>query len=196
MAEQPPIVCPVCETQQPNAWFCAVCGKALHPLPKHLAGELPTPSLEDLEVTVLDPARTNVAVQVMEGLEPTLQPAAPPPPPETLSDLAPTRLADLPAVGGEPVPDVETTALVAAAEATPLAAVTCRICGTPWTPGTSRICGGCGVRLSIPEAYLAVKPGAVPARRVERTVCPGCSAREQVVGQRCNACGRTVPPRE
>lgn len=196
MAEQPLIDCPVCETRQPNAWFCAVCGRALHALPKHLAGDLPTPPLEELELTGLDPTRSNVAVQAMEDLEPTMQATATPVAGEPVPDFAPTALPEAAAVGGERVPDVETTRLVVEAETTPFAAVTCRICGTPWTPGTSRICGGCGVRLSVPEAYLAGKPEAPKARREERTVCPSCSARDQVVGERCNACGRPVKPRE
>lgn len=194
MADQPLIVCPVCETQQPNAWFCAVCGKALHPLPKHFVGEVPTPALDELEVTVLDPARTNVAVFELEGLDPTLLPAAPVPTP-SLPELEPTRAPDLPAVGEEPVPDFESTRLTGDAP-TPFAAITCRVCGTPWTPGASRICDGCGVRLSIPDAFLGTKPDAGPRVPVEKTICPSCSARDQVVGDRCRLCGRPVPAKE
>ena len=192
MADQPQIACPVCETRQPNAWFCAVCGKALHALPKHLP--VATPALEELELTVLDRSRANVAVQVVEGLEPTLFPEAPPPP-APLPEIEPTRL-EAPPVAAEPVPDFEANQLAGGDGATPLAGVTCRLCGTPWSPGASRICDGCGVRLSIPEAYLGTKPATAPRRPEEKTICPSCSARDQVVGDRCRLCGRFVPAKE
>jgi hypothetical protein len=194
MADTPSIVCPICETRQPNAWFCAVCGKALHPLPKHLAGNLATPALEDLEVTVLGPARANVAVEALEDLEPTARPAVPSPA-GWLPDLEPTRVPDAPALPGEPVPDREETRL-GAVEPSPYAPVTCRICGTPWVPGASRICDGCGVRLAIPDAFLGPKPGAPARRPLETAICPSCSARDQVVGQPCRMCGRIVPAKE
>jgi hypothetical protein len=155
---------------------------------------MPTPALEDLEVTVLDPSRTNVAVLEVDGLEPTLHPPLPAPT-APLPDVEPTRLSGLPPVAAEPVPDFEATGLPGEAPS-PYTAVTCRSCGMPWTPGASRICEGCGVRIAIPAAYLGRKPDPGPRRPEEKTVCPSCASREQVVGQTCRQCGRVVPAKE
>ncbi len=191
MADQPLIVCPVCETRQPNAWFCAVCGKALHALPKHLP--VATPALEDLELTVVDPARVNVAVYPIEGLEATRHaPVAAPADP--IPEVEPTIL-ESPSLPAETLPGFEATGLAPSEEHTAYGPVTCKVCGTPWVQGTSRFCARCGVRLSIPEEYLGVAPPEVEAPTEERVTCPSCSARGQVPGGRCLACGRIVPPR-
>lgn len=187
MADQPLVVCPVCETRQPNSWFCVVCGKALHVLPKHVP--VTTPALEDLELTGLDAPRTNIAVQSLEGFESTHHVAAPSPAGPVSDgesvDFDITLVSDLEdsdTAGGEPV--------------TPLAPVTCRACGTPWTPGASRICDGCGMRLTIPGTGPGSRSLADPTRPEERAPCPSCGARDQGVGERCRNCGHFVPPEE
>jgi hypothetical protein len=190
MAETPSIVCPVCFTSQPNAWFCAVCGKALHDLPRHLPVE--TPTLPNLELTAAGPV-VNAAVVPLEGLEPTHHEPAPEPR-GRIAEVVPTA-ADLPEVPGEPLPGFEPTAVVAPSAPTPLGPVACRYCGTPWVPGTSRVCDRCGGRIAVPEAYLRAGEEGKPAE-APRVVCPSCGAGEQVPGRRCAGCGGPVPVAE
>jgi DNA-directed RNA polymerase subunit RPC12/RpoP len=187
MAETPSIVCPVCSTSQPNAWFCVVCGKALHDLPKHLPVE--TPVLPDLELTAAAPV-VNAAVVPLEGLEPTHH-APEPAPFGRIADVEPTAAAEVPM---EPLPGFEPTAVAAPSAPTPYGPVVCRYCGTPWTPGTSRVCDRCGGRIVVPDAYLGAGEGEPAEGR--HVVCPSCGAWEQVPGRRCVGCGGTVPAAE
>ncbi len=175
------IVCPVCEHAQESGAACEVCGKRL------AAGAAAIP-----------------AVAPVEGLEPTLHPAAAAPV-ERVAELEPTRHPAAEAAP-EPVPDVEATAAPPVdVDAAPLAdvertgaagipddgptllpmIVTCRYCRSPAMPG-ERICAQCGMRLPVlPEGE---RPPEGPAS-VRCTSCGALAA----PGGRCPSCGGRIP---
>jgi hypothetical protein len=177
------IVCPVCEHAQAQGAECEVCGKRL------LAGVAPS----------------DLAIPLMEGIEPTLQGAVDAPP-ERVPELEPTRLdttaaaaapaldvtPDLEAtraapvdVQVAPVPDVERTAMEIPGDvptAVP-AFVTCRYCRTPAMPG-ERICSRCGMKLPLVAASTGNSAPVVDRTctcgtpiRPGASLCPSCGAR-------------------
>lgn len=181
----PLITCPVCFTQQPNAWDCAVCGVGLHDKPRHWA--VPLEPVEGLEITSLETAG-NVAVEAMPDLETTALDDGVEPLPESVDELETTAFEPVQALPPSYVPEFEPTALDArepGAEA--LAAVACRYCGTPWPPGSSIFCGRCGMRVGsrAPASSAAVEVGGEAA-------CRACGSPGQPLGGLCGDCGQPV----
>jgi len=175
------IVCPVCEHAQAQGAECEVCGKRL------FAGVAPS----------------DLAIPLIEGIEPTLQGAVDAPP-ERVPELEPTRFAavgatpalevtpDLEAtraapvdVQVAPVPDVERTAMEIPGDvptAVP-AFATCRYCRTPAMPG-ERICSRCGMKLPLMAATTGDSAPVVANTctcgtpiRPGASLCPSCGAR-------------------
>lgn len=179
----PSIVCPVCHTQQPNAWDCVVCGGSLHDKPKHW--QVPVAPLEGLETTAL-PDTGNLALDRLEGLEITSHTEAPPPAlGGRLEGLEPTGFETTAFEGpGETLEALEPTSHGVEALPSPLLPVTCRYCGTPWREG-SIFCRGCGVRVTTLQK---APEGAEPAT----VTCSHCGTLGQVPGRPCIGCGHGV----
>ncbi len=170
------VVCPVCEHTQAAGTECEVCGHRLRA-----------------------PLDADQPVAVMDGLESTLQPAAPEPPPEVVPGLELTGAAPVEVPGGDRVADLEQTGNAPvdppidalpvertgdgapADERTPYPAmVNCRYCRTPAAPG-EKLCSRCGMRRPLPSAPAAAPPAGVGPQRGSGGV--------PVVGPRCPACG-------
>jgi hypothetical protein len=124
-----------------------------------------------------------VAEPTLAELEPTLQASAGEVALERVPELEPTLAARVEAAG-ELVPDLEPTSAPASLDAPSLLPPlpTCRYCRTPAAPG-ERICGRCGMRLSVAIPATAVTG---PKDRlcscgtpVTRAICPACGARNQ-----------------
>ncbi len=183
----PQIVCPVCHTQQDNAWDCVVCGASLHDRPKHWA--VPVQQVEGLETTRLDEAG-NVALDRMPGLELTSVDDGIEPLPDGLEGLEPTHFEtqDVP-VQTEPVPAFEATALDEKVAAPVPAAIACRYCGTSWQQGMSVFCGRCGMRVGAAPGAAAKRLTAADG---DLATCRGCGLPEQRVGSLCGSCQQPV----
>lgn len=197
MTAQPTIVCPFCETSQPNAWDCSSCGRPLHDRPKNVAVQVET--VDGLEQTRLDPTAMPAAEALLEGLETTSIIDS-----RTIAtDGADPNVEQTALVDSSAIPEgteaVELEATRIADEAPSLLAfeVTCRFCNTPWRPGQSRFCTGCGMKVEVPAPMLAqVAPLTAKETKAEedlrRIVCPICGARQQLPGTTCTSCGMLV----
>jgi hypothetical protein len=175
------IVCPVCEHAQPGGLECEMCGR---PLTAPAQADLGEPMLEGLEPTLLGDAGPPAAEEAFPDLEPTGH--APVPAParsgdDLLAELEPTRSAPTAAPAPDAVPDMERLAgPMPDEERTPFPAlVTCRYCGTEGGLG-ERLCGRCGMRLPVPDAFPAAALEEEGAR---------CGCGMVVTGSRCPACG-------
>lgn len=171
------VVCPLCEHAQAGGTECEVCGR-------RLAGA----AASEAEITPL------------EGLEPTLAPAAAPPPAVIVPDLEVTAHAPVGPARAETIPDLEPTPAAPVDVAVePLAGVdrgldglpddaptpypavvVCRYCRTEAALG-DRLCARCGMRL--PAVALVSAP---PSEAEKPTTC---SCGVPVRGPRCPACG-------
>lgn len=183
MSAAPQIVCPVCFTQQDNAWDCAACGSPLHERPKHWA--VPVDPVEGLELTALGDGG-NAAAEPMPDLEPTAADDGVEPLPEVLEDLEVTRYEDAPEPLPEALPAFEPTALDTREAAAPAGPIACRYCGTPWREGSSVFCAGCGMRVSARAATRA------PVGDADLRTCRGCGMPEQVLGTLCKSCQQPI----
>ncbi len=142
----PQIICPFCHSRQPNAWDCAVCGRALHerptsqglqvaPLPElelHRqadVGDVPDAPVDGLELTALADGSGGDAA-ALEGLEPTL-----------LDDGGNVALPQDPSL------EIEHTQLDDGPMKLAPGPVICRYCGTPWRDGSSIFCARCAMRI-------------------------------------------------
>ena len=171
------IVCPVCFTQQPNAWDCAVCGAALHDKPKHWA--VPVEQVEGLEITRFDDPG-NLALEPMPGLERTGLDDGWEPLPEEVEGLEPTHFEASGPVVPEPIPTLEPTALAAPEGHAAPQGTSCRYCGTPWDPRGSVFCSRCGLRVHTrPRQEAKMETGVT---------CPGCGMPDQESGSFCRSC--------
>jgi hypothetical protein len=170
-------VCPVCEHAQEHGAECEVCGKSL----RALGGvDLPVALLDGLEPTALG-GPVEVSATPIAELEPTAAAPVAAPPSSPFQDLQPTAMERVEATG-EPVPDMEQTALPASADARtelPLFPI-CRYCRTEAGPGEMR-CNRCGMRLT---GLAPPRPATIEAVRycscgtpVTRSTCPACGAR-------------------
>lgn len=174
------ITCPLCGTEQPNAWDCSACG---HPLHERPALHVDVAALAELEPTRRADAG-NVGVELLPGLETTsVGPVEAPDAP--LLEIEATCLPDVHAAG-ETLPGLETTALEPPAEPTPQAQVSCRTCGTPWQPAWGIFCPRCGKR--VPAVRAAPRPEVVQEARA----CPSCGTPRQRIGDPCTGCGQKV----
>lgn len=182
------VTCPVCEHQQQAGAECEVCGKALG----GVAAGVP------------------VAVQRLEGLEPTAPGEAGEVPVERLGELEVTR-HESPEVPVQRLAEVEQNALPAGPDAPlerlelsedraaddgqrtalPTGPVTCRYCRNVQTSGL--LCNTCGMRLPrLAGAEVApVSAGGAPSDTVWAR-CRSCGAPARA-GDRCGDCGREVP---
>lgn len=175
------ITCRVCETVQPNAWYCATCGMPLHTIP---SPEWVDPPPQGFEPTQLDEA--NVEAAPVPGLEVTRYDdvpelaSLPVPGLEHGSETPPEYELLTPVI--QPVPGFEPTSDTF--ETTPIdpqAAVRCEWCGYPQASG--RVCDYCGrartrVLRSVEgegddESLVAVC-GACGARGANGRACPVC----------------------
>ncbi|HYD39745.1 MAG TPA: hypothetical protein VEB43_02865 [Anaeromyxobacter sp.] len=174
------VVCPLCEHPQAGGTECEVCGRRLPGAPA-----------------------AEGAIPPLEGLEPTLAPAAADAPAMAVPDLQVNAYAPVDAAWADPVPDLEPTpAAPVDVSVEPLpgmdramdglpadgptpypAVVLCRYCRTEAAPG-ERICGRCGMRL--PAVALVQPP---PADEPLRT----CTCGVPVRGPRCPSCGARTP---
>jgi hypothetical protein len=170
------ITCPLCEHAQAEAGECEICGYALG---SGSGAAARPPPMDGLERAGYAPAPAVHALPV-EGLEPTAHarvgPVVAPP-----LELEPTGAApldvDAPALDG-----LERTAADPVDDPTPMSAfVACRYCRTPALPG-ERICGRCGMRLSL-AAGGSKEPVGGAGRAcgcgalVRGRACPSCGAR-------------------
>jgi hypothetical protein len=178
------IVCPVCEHPQAQGAECEVCGKRL--VAGVSAADLAIPLVEGLEPTLQ--GAVDAPSDHVPELEPTLldtaAATAAAPAFDVTPDLEATRAAPVD-VQVAPVPDVERTAMELPGDvptALPVFA-TCRYCRTPAMPG-ERLCSRCGMRLPLVAAPAG---DAVPevlrtctcgtAVRPGASLCPACGAR-------------------
>lgn len=177
------ITCRVCETVQPNAWYCATCGLALHTIP---SPEWVDPPPDGFERTHVDDP--SVAVEPIPGLEVT-------------------RYDDVAAVASDDVPEIERASetsleldlltpqveTVPGLEPTsdtferlpvdPQAATRCEWCGYP--QATGRVCDHCGrARTRVLNAVEGDRDSLV-------VVCAACGARG-ASGRACPVCGEPV----
>lgn len=186
------VVCPVCEHAQEFGLECEQCGRNL----THLGPSLDGPP---------------VSIEVLDGLEPTVQPVDAPAgealqglepthwakasaPAETLADLDVHRVAQAPPLPAERVEGFETFR-ADASEPTPLPVgpVACRYCGYLQAQGL--MCDRCGMRLprrpttddDVVEGMPLYEEPPLGAR------CAGCGVAALVDG-RCRACGRKACP--
>lgn len=175
------VVCPLCEHAQAGGTECEVCGR-------RLPGGGPA---------------AEGAIPLLDGLEPTLAPAAADAPLAAVPDLEVTSHAPVSAARADPVPDLEPTpAAPVDVSVDPLpgvdrgldglpadgptphpALVVCRYCRTEAAPG-ERICGRCGMRL--PAVARVAPPPVEEQGRV-------CTCGLPVRGPRCPACGARTP---
>jgi hypothetical protein len=176
------IVCPVCEHAQPQGAECDLCGKRL------VAGvseaDLAIPVVDGLEPTLCPPA--DAVEEKMPELEPTLRGAGDATFVEDRTpDLEATRAAPVD-VDSPPAPDLERTQAGIPDDPPTLVpeVAVCRYCRTPASPG-DRLCARCGVRLPVPPAAAGAGRGG-PAPRVcscgttvrpDASLCPSCGAR-------------------
>jgi hypothetical protein len=173
------VVCPLCENAQAGGTECEVCGRRLPAGPEAAA---PVALLEGLEPT-LAPAAADLPAALIPDLEvtsfaPTGAPAA-----QLVPDLEPTPAAPV-EVAVEPMVGVERSLEGLPADApTPYpAVVVCRYCRTEAAVG-ERICGRCGMRLPA-VALVPPPPTADEEPRlcscgtpVRGSLCPSCGAR-------------------
>jgi hypothetical protein len=180
----PMITCPLCGTQQPNAWDCSACG---HPLHERPVQAVQVALLPDLEATRQD-SSGNVALEEVPGLEATAVDAvdAPDAPLLELETTAVSRRAEV-LVAAEVVPGLEATALEPAAEPTATGGVVCRYCSTPWQAAYGIFCPRCGMRVPAVQSVPKAQAGDAGARP-----CPGCGTPGQTVGAHCTTCGQKV----
>lgn len=184
MSAAPQIVCPVCFTQQDNAWDCAVCGSALHDRPKHWA--VPVEQVQELEPTLFGDAG-NVSLEPMPDLELTSADDGVEPLPDMLDGLELTRYDDVPEPLPDAVPAFEPTAIDAPAPAAVPGPVACRYCGTPWQAGMSVFCARCGMRVASRPAPAPVRADASAVR-----TCRGCGMPDQALGSLCKSCQQPI----
>jgi hypothetical protein len=190
-----PVTCEVCETPQPPATVCAVCGLPLHvPRGVRLVGDPPIVPMPDLEPTRFDEAIDYGSVAIPD-LEPTVMEAAPELPPFYLPGFESTtdQLLDLP--GEDPVmPDLERTSEPFLKSAPPPAGqpAGCPYCGFEQASG--RMCNNCGrsrIRVLPPEP--AVKAVSKDDASIVR--CRSCGAKVPLF-KLCSDCGMPLPDLE
>lgn len=175
------VVCPLCEHAQAGGTECEVCGRRLSGGPA-AGGAIPL--LDGLEPT-LAPAAADAPVAVFPDLEVTSHAPAGPARAELVPDLVPTPAAPVGVVDVELVPGVDRglDGLPTDGPTPYPALVVCRYCRTEAAAG-ERICGRCGMRL--PAAALAAPP---PVEEQDRM----CTCGVPVRGPRCPACGARTP---
>ena len=137
------IVCPLCEHAQAPADACQVCGR---PLARTASAAGEVPRLADLEPTRLEGVPA-VAVEAVEGLEPTLLDAPETVPAGNATWIDQTAGPRLGAVPVEPL-EVERNPHEPLRARDPFAAVICRYCTTAAAPGEA-FCGRCGMKLEV-----------------------------------------------
>ncbi len=163
------MICPVCEHNQDFGVECEVCGKALG-------------GLDDL-------GPPPVQIQVVEGLEATLQSPLGEVPVEKMGELEVTRFA---AVNIEKVADLSEDRVPDDGQRTPVATgpVTCRYCRNVQATGT--MCDRCGMKLPVIAAESDLIVGKIIGDFESKVRCRSCGAPSKA-GERCGDCGREVP---
>lgn len=174
------VVCPVCEHAQAGGLECEVCGR---PLPTAPQAALAIAPLEGLEPTLQPAAAEAAGGEGVPGLEPTLQPAAAAADGEAVPGLERTPAAPVdPTI--EPIADVERLGEGTHDLPTLIPAViVCRYCRTPAAPG-EKLCGRCGMRLPT------LGPAAAAPQREEPTRL--CTCGTPIRGPLCPSCGARV----
>jgi hypothetical protein len=179
------IVCPVCEHPQEQGFECDVCGKRL--VPGVSPADLAIPVVEGLEPTLQSPV--DAREERVPDLEPTLRDAG-----DAMFADDPT--PDLEATSAAPVdvvadlaPDIERTDAGIPDDApTPMPEfVTCRYCRTPAQPG-ERLCARCGVRLPVLPQRLDAGGGVGAGTEPPLRIC-SCGASVRWDAALCPTCG-------
>jgi hypothetical protein len=180
------ITCPVCEQPHLGGTECEVCGRSLGEGGGSTAAgaDGPVEPLEGLETTAQDGGSGATDVESFPELEPTLHVGAGAVTLDPMPDLELTAAAPVEAPG-ELVPDLEPTSAAASGEARtelPLFPV-CRYCRTPAGPD-EKICGRCGMQLSVLPSPAALAAGTGPrlcscGTPITRATCPACGARNR-----------------
>ena len=184
------MICPVCEHNQDFGLECEVCGKALG-------------GLDDL-------GPPPIQIQVVEGLEATLQSPIGEVPVEKMGELEVTRFAPV-NVTPDVTPDVEFTARAPVGDVaiekvadlsedrvpddgqrTPVATgpVACRYCRN--VQATGSMCDRCGMKLPVVAAQNDLIVGKLISDFESKVRCRSCGAPSKA-GERCGDCGREVP---
>jgi hypothetical protein len=185
------MICPVCEHNQDFGLECEVCGKALGGIDDLGPPPVQLQVIEGLEAT-LQQSIGEVAVEKMGDLEVTRFNAV-----NVAPDLTPgmeyTGQAPVGEVAVERVPDLSEDRVPDDGQRTAVSTgpVTCRYCRN--VQATGSLCDRCGMKLPVVNVGGDVMVGTIIGAPVDTKVrCRSCGAPARA-GERCGDCGRDVP---